>query len=430
MQPNHIQCPNCKYEFDPGTVITGQIEEQVRQELALKQAEKEREYEAREKLIATQKAELERQKADADAVLKKRMDEERERIIIEERRILQEKQGAYLKQIEEDKKKAEDEKRALLEEKLKKEAEAQTKEIELIKLRDEVTNQRKALELEFLQKMQTEKGALEENIRKAEQERVQMVLAEKEKQLEDQKKLIAEMQRKADQGSMQLQGEVLELELEALLREAFPFDTVSEVGKGVRGADVILCVRNRQMLDCGKIIFETKRTKNFEQGWIEKLKHDMLGQQADLAVLVTEALPKGVDRFGHVDGVWVCTYKDVRPLVLLLRDSLERVYAATSAQENKGDKMVMLYDYLTGNEFRLKIEAIVEGFSSMRQSIFKERTAMEKLWKEREKQLDKVLLNTAAFYGSVKGIAGSSVPDIKQLELGGTDEETDNLLEQ
>lgn len=419
MQPNQIQCPNCGHAFDPGTAISKQVEEQVRAEYQKREADRLREYEAREKQIETQKAELERQKQEADAVLKKRIDEERERIVQEERRALQEKSGAYIKQVEEEKK-------ALLEEKLKREAETKDKEIELIKLRDEVLNQRKALELEFLQKMQAEKNTLEESIRKAEQERVQMQLAEKEKQLEDQKKLIAEMQRKAEQGSMQMQGEVLELELENMLREAFPFDVISEVGKGVRGADVILSVRNRQMLDCGKIIFETKRTKNFEQGWIEKLKHDMLGQQADIAVLVTEALPKGIDRFGLVDGVWVCTFKDVRPLVMLLRDSLERIYAATSAQENKGDKMVMLYDYLTGNEFRLKIEAIVEGFTTMRQSIVRERAAMEKLWKEREKQLDKVLLNTTAFYGAVKGIAGSSVPEIKLLEL---DSEPDNLLE-
>lgn len=426
MQPNQIQCPNCGETFDPGEALTKHAEEHVRKEFQQREAERVREYEAREKLIEAQKLELERQKQDIDKELQNKLVEARKSITTEVREDLLKKQGDFLKQVEEDKKRAEEEKKALLEEKLKREAEARDKEMEMIKLKDEVLNQRKAIELEFMQKMQAEKGVLEENIRKSEQERVQMLLAERDKKLEDQKKLIEEMQRKAEQGSMQMQGEVLELELENLLREAFPFDTIVEVGKGVRGADVIQTVHNRLMQVCGKIIFETKRTKNFEQGWIEKLKHDMLNQQADVAVLVSEALPKDIDRFGLVDGVWVCTFKDVRPLVLLLRDSLEKVNAATAAQENKGDKMVMLYDYLTGNEFRLKIEAIVEGFTTMRQSIIRERMAMEKLWKEREKQLDKVLLNTTAFYGAVKGIAGSSVPDIKLLEL---DSEPDNLLE-
>jgi hypothetical protein len=364
--------------------------------------------------LQQQKADLELQKAEADAIIKKRMDEERERIIQQERKTLQEKQGAYLKQIE-------DEKRALLEEKLKREADSKDKELELLKLKDEVTNQRKSIELEFYQKLQTEKGTLEENIRKTEQERVNFILAEKEKQLEDQKRLIAEMQRKADQGSMQMQGEVMELALEDLLREAFPFDLIAEVGKGIRGADVIQTVRNKYSHECGKIIYETKRTKNFEYGWIEKLKHDMVAQRADIAILVTEAYPKELDRFGIIEGVWVCKFADIKPLVMLVRDSIEKIYAANAAQENKGDKMVVLYNYLTGNEFKHQLEAIVEGFKALEDGLNSEKKAMQRIWKEREKQLEKVLNNTIDFYGSVKGIAGSSVPEIKMLELGNDD---------
>lgn len=422
---NQIKCPNCGHEFDPDIVMSAQIEEHLRKEFAQKQVEKEQEYKKRdeelaatkaavEKQLQQQRADLELQKAEADAILKKRMDEERERIIQQERKTLQEKQGAYLKQIE-------DEKRALLEEKLKREADSKDKELELLKLKDEVTNQRKAIELEFYQKMQTEKGALEENIRKAEQERVNFILAEKEKQLEDQKRLIAEMQRKADQGSMQMQGEVMELALEDLLREAFPFDLIAEVGKGIRGADVIQTVRNKYSHECGKIIYETKRTKNFEYGWIEKLKHDMVAQRADIAILVTEAYPKELDRFGIIEGVWVCKFADIKPLVMLVRDSIEKIYAANAAQENKGDKMVVLYNYLTGNEFKHQIEAIVEGFKALEDGLNSEKKAMQRIWKEREKQLEKVLNNTIDFYGSVRGIAGSSVPEIKMLELGNDD---------
>lgn len=229
------------------------------------------------------------------------------------------------------------------------------------------------------------------------------------------------MQRKADQGSMQMQGEVMELALEDLLREAFPFDLIAEVGKGIRGADVIQTVRNKYSHECGKIIYETKRTKNFEYGWIEKLKHDMVAQRADIAILVTEAYPKELDRFGIIEGVWVCKFADIKPLVMLVRDSIEKIYAANAAQENKGDKMVVLYNYLTGNEFKHQLEAIVEGFKALEDGLNSEKKAMQRIWKEREKQLEKVLNNTIDFYGSVRGIAGSSVPEIKMLELGNDD---------
>ncbi len=224
------------------------------------------------------------------------------------------------------------------------------------------------------------------------------------------------MQRKAEQGSMQLQGEVLELALEELLKNTFPFDEIEEVGKGVKGADCIQHVRNALAQPCGKIIYESKRTKAFTNEWIDKLKSDMRATQADIAVIVTEVLPKDMDHFGMKDGVWICRFVDLKALAFLLRDSLIKIHSALATQDNKGDKMQLLYNYLTGNEFKQQIEAIVEGFVFLRESLIKEKLQMEKIWKEREKQLDKVLLNTTHFYGSVKGIAGNAVGDIKLLE--------------
>lgn len=415
-----ITCPNCSFEFAPEEAITEQLERKLRAELEQANKVKEDAFRQKELAILKTQQDLETQKISLQKELNDKLTVERQKIVEEERRKLSDSHGEYLRKVE-------DEKKTLTEEKLKKENEAREKELELIKLRNENENQRKAIELEFAQKAQTERAAIEETIRKAEQERVQMQLAERDKQLEDQKKLIAEMQRKAEQGSMQMQGEVMELALEEVLRTSFPFDLIEEVAKGVRGADVIQTVRNTIGADCGKIIYETKRTKNFEHGWIEKLKADMLSQGAEIAVLVTEALPKELDRFGSIDGVWVCTFKEVKPLTFILRESLIKVSQAIAAQENKGDKMVMLYDYLSGNEFRLQIEAIVEGFTSMRMSIIKERAAMERIWKEREKQLDKVLLNTTGFYGAIKGIAGASIPEIKMLDLDNTDGDTDLL---
>jgi hypothetical protein len=234
------------------------------------------------------------------------------------------------------------------------------------------------------------------------------------------------MKRKAEQGSMQLQGEVQELLLEELLRDHFPYDAINEVGKGIEGADCILTVRNHLGNECGKIIFESKRTKNFSNSWVEKLKNDMRNTQSDVAILVTQAYPKDMSCFGEKDGVWICSFAEVIALTTALRHTIMRVADTKLAEENKGDKMHLLYNYLTGTEFRQQIETIVEGFLSLRNSITKERIQMEKIWKEREKQLEKVLISTAGLYGSVKGIAGASIGNIPLLEDGVEEEESED----
>jgi hypothetical protein len=243
-----------------------------------------------------------------------------------------------------------------------------------------------------------------------------------EKQLDDQKKLAEEMRRKAEQGSMQLQGEVQELALEEMLRSTFPFDIVSEVGKGVRGADCIQTVRNNFGQECGKIIYESKRTTSFSNDWIEKLKTDMRSNGAEIAVIVTKAMPRDMDCFGIKDGVWICSFGEVKALAAVLRDGVIRVFNAAKNQENKGDKMHLLYDYLTSSEFAEQWKAIREGFMSMKMSIQKERDAMERLWKAREKQLEKVLLNAAHVRGSIEGIGGMNSVDLNLLEEGDEDD--------
>jgi hypothetical protein len=224
------------------------------------------------------------------------------------------------------------------------------------------------------------------------------------------------MKRKAEQGSMQLQGEVQELALEELLRNSFPFDEISEVGKGVRGADCIQTVRNNFGQECGRIIYESKRTRDFSPDWIEKLKADMRSQGAAIAVIVTQAMPKDMNGFGERNGVWICSFTEVKALAYVLRDGIVRIFNATKSRENKGDKMHLLYDYLTSTEFGEQWKAIREGFLSMKQSIQKERDTMERLWKAREKQLEKVLLNAAHIQGSIEGIAGKDAIDINLVD--------------
>jgi len=301
--------------------------------------------------------------------------------------------------------------------------EARRQELEFLRREQELRNKEEELEIAMQKKILEARNQLSEVIRKEEAERsqlreteFQLRLREMEKQLEDQRKLADEMKRKAEQGSMQLQGEIQELALEELLRQAFPFDEISEVGKGVKGADCIQTIRNQYGQDCGRIIYESKRTKDFSKDWVEKLKADMRSQGAEVAILVTQAMPKDMDRFGEREGVWICSFAEVKALALVLRDGVIRIAGALKSQENKGDKMHMLYNYLTSSEFAEQWKAIREGFLAMKISIQKEREAMEKLWKAREKQLEKVLLNAAHIKGSVEGIAGSDSVDLKLLE--------------
>ena len=304
------------------------------------------------------------------------------------------------------------------------------KELEFLQKEQALKNREAELEIAVHQKLQEERSKLSDELRKLEEQKSAaketdylMRLKELEKQLDDQKKLADEMRRKAEQGSMQLQGEVQELALEAMLQSAFPFDLISEVGKGVRGADCIQTVRNNFGQECGKIIYESKRTKDFGSDWIEKLRADMRSLGADVAVIVTQSMPKDMDGFGEKNGVWICSFAEVKALVNVLRDGIVKIFTATKNQQNRGDKMHLLYDYLTSNEFAEQWKAVREGFMSMKLSIQKERDAMEKLWKAREKQLEKVLLNAAHVRGSIEGIAGMESIDLNLLGPGDNEDD-------
>jgi len=306
------------------------------------------------------------------------------------------------------------------EEKLK---EARRQELDFLRKEQELLAKEQEIEISIQKKLLEERNLLTEKIRREEADRnqlkdheYQLKLAEMAKQLEDQRKLAEEMRRKAEQGSTQLQGEIQELVLEELLKGSFPFDEIMEVGKGVRGADCIQLIRNQFGQECGKIIYESKRTKDFARDWLEKLKADMRSQGADIAILVTQAMPRDMERFGEKEGVWICTFSEVRALAHVLREGIIKVAGALKTQENRGDKVHMLYGYLTSGEFAEQWKAIREGFMAMKISIQKEKDAMEKIWKAREKQLEKVLLNAAHIKGSIEGIAGTDSVDLKLLE--------------
>lgn len=400
-----VKCPNCRHEFPIAGALAQEIEAEIRAKYV--------EHLQKEKAVL----QAERNQLAKEAEQIKQQAENQDRVIADKLRLAKEQlqQEAIKKAAAEL-----DSQMQLLNRELKEKSEklkeSQIRELELLQKEQKIREREESLKLEMEKKLMERQKEMEERIRKMEGERNELRIRELEKKLADQVELAETMRRKAEQGSMQLQGEVLELALEDLLRKAFPFDLIEEVAKGVRGADCVQYVRDSLGQLCGRIIYESKRTKAFTAEWIDKLKADMRAQQAEIAVIVTEVLPRDMTTFGFRDGVWICRFEDVRPLAFILRDSLVRIYGAVASQENRGEKMQLLYDYLTGTEFRQNIEAVVEGFVSLRDGITRERVQMEKLWKEREKQLDKVLLNTTQFYGSIKGIAGNAVGDLKLLE--------------
>jgi len=402
-----VKCPNCKHEFQLGDAISSEIEAKIKARYVERFNKDQKELADKEKQIELQLEQVKKQQEDQERIIADKI--KLQRAVLE--------QEAIKKAAEEVDIRVKSMEKELLE-KSAKIKEAQVKELELLQKEKAIKEREESLKLDLEKQLLERQKEIEDRAKKMESERFDLKIKELEKKLSDQIELAETMRRKAEQGSMQLQGEVQELALEELLRSSFPFDTIEEVGKGIRGADCMQHVRNSQAQYCGKIIYESKRTKAFTNEWIEKLKADMRAQQADIAVIVTEVLPKDMENFGMKDGVWVCRFSDIKALAFLLRDSLVKIHAAISSQENKGDKMHLLYNYLTGNEFKQQIEAIVEGFVTLKDSITKEKIQMEKIWKEREKQLDKVLLNTTHFYGSIKGIAGNAIGDIKALELG------------
>ena len=404
-----IHCPNCNHQFDPGDSMRDEIEKELRAKVIDWQKKKDEEFRQKE-LAFQQQLQLKDEEAVRKiAAEKKKIEEELKASLKENIAADFENQIKLLREADQEK-----------EEKLK---EARKKELEFLQKEQALRTKEEELELSLQRQLMEEREKLKEQLSKEEAEKLsikeqeyQLRMKEMEKQIEDQKKLVEEMRRKSEQGSMQLQGEVQELMLESLLQSTFPFDKIEEVGKGVRGADCIQTVRNQFGNEAGKIIYESKRTKDFANDWIEKLKSDMRNLGADVAVIVTQALPKDMDRFGEKDGVYICSFAEVRSVALLLRNGLLKIAETKKSQENKGDKMVMLYDYFMSSEFREQWKAIREGFATMKLSIQRERDAMEKLWKAREKQLEKVLLNAAHIKGSIEGIAGSDAMDLTLLD--------------
>lgn len=391
-----IVCPHCKNKISIDEALSHQLTDSLKKEFESKR-EQEREQERQK--MKEWKEKLEKEVVIGQQKLKQTLESELKKKLLEE----SDHEQKLLKEE--------------LEEKKKQLNEARKYELELRKKADSLEEREKNLELEAKRKIEEEK----QKIREAEQKRIrdeyQLELATKDKKLADALKANEELNQKLTQGSQQLQGEILELELEQILKTEFPVDQIEPVGKGVTGADVLQKVRDQNGKICGVIVWESKRTKNWDEKWIGKLKDDLRASKSDLAILVSTALPDGLANFGFRDGIYVTSFESFLSVAKIMRLKIIELFYAKLAGEGINDKKEILWKYLTGNEFRQRVESIVEAFNTMKTVMDKEKQYFTKKWASEEKLIDRVVNQTIGIHGDLQGLMGSSLPQIKSLEM-------------
>ncbi len=476
MAQEKIKCPECGAQFELTEVISREIEATISQKYETKINTLKVEADAREKQLkeqfrSEQQKIVEQAKKDAAEALKidlettksqlaeksKKLEaaDKKELELIKREQSVQEKERSMslefekkLAAKEKEIRASVDEEKKAVEEKARKQAEqaysvelkdtqeqlkelskqleeSQQQELVLRKRQRELEEREKSLELETMRKVDAEKDKITEEARRQFEEQHRLKDAEKDKKLADMTRQIDDLKRKAEQGSQQSQGEILELDLESRLHSRFPIDDIEPIQKGVKGGDVLETVKSQLGHVCGKILWESKRTKAWSDSWIQKAKDDQLAAKADLVVIMTEILPKGVQQFEQINGVWVTDIPLAINLAVALRTGMIQVARERELQAGKQDKMELVYNYLTGSEFKNRIEAIVSSFVAMKSVLDAEKRAMQKLWARREKQIERVIDNISGMHGDLEGIAGKALPVIKVLELpvdGGEEE--------
>jgi hypothetical protein len=411
-----IKCPECGHEFDVSDVLYHQVEHELKKGFEARLKQERDKFREQSAALEQQRLELaqarERQEETIQAAIREQLGQQSKALEKKLAAAIREEQSGQLRALQEELAEKSSQVKAL--------HKAQA-DIERLKREKDELQGRAEAEMERLlnQKLVEERR----KIKDSEAERSTKLLAEKDHVIRQMNEQMAIMKRKAEQGSMQLQGEVQELIIEDWLAANYPLDSIEEIKKGARGGDCLQIINTRSFTNAGKIYYESKRTKAFQPAWIEKFKADIREKGANIGVLVTEAMPQDMERMGFREGIWICSFTEFKALSEVLRESLIAMHRVISQQENRGDKMSLVYDFLTSNEFRLQVEAIVEGFTQMQTDLEAEKRAMTSIWKKREKQIDKVLRNTSDMYSSIRGIAGSAIPAVKHLELPGTEDE-------
>lgn len=412
-----ITCPKCKTDFPLTESLAAPLIEATRRQFEQKLSQKDQEIVQREqavrdkeKLVIEERRALEQQVTDQVA---QQLKAERARVIEEESKKAKFASAAELE--------AKAQELSELQEVLKvrdeKLAEAQKAQAELIKKQRELDDAKRELELTVETRVQEGLSEVRSQAKREAEEGLKLKVAEKDQTIASMHQKIEELKQKAEQGSQQLQGEVLELELENLLRAKFPFDTIEPVPKGEFGGDTLQRVVSPSGLMSGTILWESKRTKNWSNAWLVKLREDQRTAKAEISVLVSQALPEGVETFDVIDGVWVTHPRSILPVATILRHTLLQVSTARLVNEGQQTKAEMVYQYLTGPRFRQRVEAIVEAFTCMQEDLDKERKAIMKQWAKRDEQIERVMGATVGMYGDLQGIAGKSMQEIEGLDL-------------
>ena len=419
-----VVCPQCKTEIKLTESLAAPLLESIRRDYEQRLTQKDTEVARREKLLHEREAGLERAKETFDEQVNQKLQQERARIAAEEHKKAKLTLGNDLEQ----RVKEVTELQEVLRQRDAKLAEAQKAQVEILRRERELKDAQREIELTIEKRVQDNLAAARDKARKEAEEELKLKVMEKEQTISSMQRQIEELKRKAEQGSQQLQGEVQELELEEMLSSKFPRDTILPVPKGEFGGDVLHRIVGPLGQICGTILWESKRTKNWSDTWLPKLREDQRTAKAEIAVIVSQVLPKDIESFGMVDQVWVAHPKVALPVAIALRQTLLEIAGARKASEGQQTKMEMVYQYLTGPRFRQRIQAIVEAFSSMREDLDRERKAITKQWSKREEQIDRVMQATVGMYGDLQGIAGKTLQEIEGLEFQGlldfnTDEE-------
>lgn len=392
MPDQYITCPKCGHKIQLTEAFTHDIEEKLRSKF--------------EGEIKKKDAELKQAIESKDKELQESLARERAKLETQAKKQAQESVSVELKDLQ-----------SQLQYKAKLLNDAQEKELQLRKQQRELEERERSLKLEAQRTLDAERKKIREQAIKEISEEQRFKEVEKDNQLAAMREQIEVLKRKAELTSQQLQGEVQEVELETILSQQFKHDTIEPVAKGVRGADVIQLVHDERGQPCGKIIWESKRTKAWSDGWVQKLKDDQRASKAEIAVIVTSVLPREINRFGYYDGIWVTDFPSTIGLAMALRENLIQIAFARTALVGKNEKMELIYNYLTGSDFAQRVQGIVESFIAMKEDLDAEKRAMEKLWSKREGQINRVVKNTSGMYGDLQSIAGSSLPEIKMLQL-------------
>ena len=410
-----VVCPQCKTEIKLTESLAAPLLESIRRDYEQRLTQKDADVAKREKTLHEREASLQKQKESIDEQVAQKMQQEQVRIAAEEAKKAKLALGNELDR----KVKEVNDLQEVLKQRDAKLADAQKAQADLIRKQRELDDAKRELELTVEKRVQTDLAAAREKAKKEAEDEMKLKVMEAEQTIASMQKQIEDLKRRAEQGSQQLQGEVQELEIEGLLSARFPRDTIQPVPKGEFGGDILHLVMGPLGQHCGTILWESKRTKNWSDGWLPKLREDQRAAKAEIAVILSQVLPKDVETFGLMDQVWVAHPKVALPVSVALRQTLIEIAGARQASEGQQTKMEMVYQYLTGPRFRHRIQAIVEAFSSMREDLDRERKAITKQWSKREEQIDRVMQATVGMYGDLQGIAGKTLQEIEGLEFQG-----------